>query len=196
MSLRDYLKNQFKMDLMKLSFEKPNTTILSNPEIFNIDEKAQFFGGRDGENLVNEIMKIEENNRLYFILGLFSIITIDLTMHTYYKEYHANYRKSTAFPHFGYSGFGVHFNKPKYLLNQQYNLTKIDNAELESIIDDYVNIFNEDCTNAFSQHFAGIEIDVKDFLSKMLNDKWMLLTEDDEDTLYSKVYTRMRDILL
>ena len=54
MNLIRYYKKQFPIDLKKLKFERPNSTILSNPELFKIDNNTIYFGDSNWENIIND----------------------------------------------------------------------------------------------------------------------------------------------
>lgn len=54
MNLIRYYKEQFQIDFKKLKFERPNSTILSNPELFKIDNNTIYFGGPNLENIIND----------------------------------------------------------------------------------------------------------------------------------------------
>ena len=58
MDINDYLKMKFSEDYVKLNFTRPNTTILRNPSLFKIDHNTIYFGGRNWDNIQNDIIQV------------------------------------------------------------------------------------------------------------------------------------------
>jgi len=191
MKVQEYRKNEFPGDLRKLEFQRPNSVILNNPESFRTDSNTIYFGGRDWENITNDISNIEKNNREYFFLCLFTITIIDLTMFTYYKESYETFRRLTMYPKFGWSGFGPHYENPKKLLLIPENEGLLNRKKIEEYIDDYIDLLIDECNSFFGIKIP--EITTKDFISKIVHDNEFQITDKDSNSVFEMVYTKIKE---
>lgn len=189
MSLKTYLRNEFLRDLKKLEFQIPNSVILNNPELFRIDRNTIYFGGPEWRNITNDVQYIM--NKDYFFLCLFTITVIDLTMYTYYQEYYIDFRKLTMYPKFGWSGFGPHYENPKKLLLIPERKNFLDRDNVAQHIDDYVNLFWDECESFFSTKIP--EISTHDFINKILNDEDFQINCKDSNSVFEMVYIKLRE---
>ena len=82
MKINEYLKEKFPYEIKKLSYMSiPNDCIkcLSKGSCRQgIDEYTVFFGGKEWENFHKDINNIDKETIEYFIICLFTIVTIDV----------------------------------------------------------------------------------------------------------------------
>lgn len=167
MNLEHYLKHQFIVDLQKLNYQLPNTVIRDHSAAFKIDEHTIFFGGPDWKNLSNDIKQIQPIYYENFFLCLFTIVTIDLTFYTYFQEYYTLFRNQTKYPKFGWTGFGVHYENPRKLLDIPYQLGLFDENKLN--YEAYSTLFFDSLSNYLQSLEAPIT--VENFMDKLINDQ-------------------------
>ncbi len=169
MEIQKYYKNQFMQDIKSINLEKPNQTVQNSPEHFGVDENTFFFGGKDWANLSKDIANVEKENRENFCLCLFSMVSIDLTLHTYFKEAYPAFRDKTNSIKFGWSGFGPHFESPSKLLSIPQQKQVVDFNTTAAAVEEFVDFFIGACEDALS--LSAAEIDVNDFIGKLITDK-------------------------
>ena len=167
MNLKDYLNQQFVYDLKELNYKQPNSVIKNNLESFNIDKYTIFFGGPNWKDINNDIKLIDKNNYENFFLSLFTIITIDLTFFTYFKDDYDYFRNTTRYPKFGWTGFGVHYENPIKILDVPQKLNLIDESKIN--YNEYSNLFYESLEN-YLKSFNN-KINIQEFIEKLINDK-------------------------
>jgi hypothetical protein len=190
LKIKEYLKDQFLLDLRTMDFQQPNSTILNNPTSFRIDNNTIYFGGENWRNINNDIRNIEEGNQEFFFLSLFMITVIDLTMFTYYKASYEKFRGLTRYPKFGWVGFGPHYETPKKLLNIPENRGLIEKKAVLKYIDVYIDLFFEECDAFFKNNTP--EITTADFIRKIVNDGDFQIAFPDENTIFELIYNKLK----
>jgi hypothetical protein len=190
LTIRTYLKNEFIKDLKKIDFQLPNDVIRSNPQSFRLDENTIFFGGGDWNNIQKDLSVIHPERRAYFILCLFTIVVIDLTMFTYYKDYYSDFRAKTMYPKFGWAGFGPHFESPKKLLSIPESKKLVDFSPIKTEIQEYVDLFVEESEVFFQQ--LTLSIQSVDFIYKILTDKDFQILEIDKGSFFELIYNQFK----
>lgn len=193
MTLQEYLKNEFPKDLGKLDSRKPGSMMTDNPDSFRIDNNTIYFGGKDWKNIEQDIAYIDPTKREYFFLCLFTITIIDLTMFTYYNDFYIDFRKLTAYPKFGWSGFGPHYENPKKLLNIPEQIGLLNRNKIEMYIEDFIDMFVEMCNSFFANNLP--HINSNDFLSKIIHDEDFTITDNDKNSLFEMVIIKLKERL-
>lgn len=188
LKINKYLKNQFLLDLRKMDFQHPNSTILNNPESFRIDNNTIYFGGENWMNINNDIRNIEKSNQDLFFLSLFMITVIDLTMFTYYRTSYDTFRTLTMYPKFGWVGDGPHYETPKKLLSIPESRGLLNKMDVIKYADDFINLFIEECNKFFNN---VTEIKTQDFIRKIVNDEDFRLTISDQNTTFELIYNKL-----
>jgi hypothetical protein len=182
MNYKEYLSECFRNDLQKLNYG-------IRQKIFG---NMVFFGGDNWSNMDNDLRNIDKENRDYFCLSLFTIITFDQCAYTYYKEYYEIFREKTMYPKFGWSsGMGYLNEQPKKLLNLPEKNGYISGEKILNIIDEYINLFIDECNEFFK--IIKVNIDSNDFLIKLINDYGFMPKIDDANTIYSEIYKRLKN---
>jgi hypothetical protein len=186
MSLIEYYNEKFSIDLKKLEFEKPNSAILSDPELFKIDSTTVYFGGPNWENMINDTKHIDEENLEYFCILLFTITFIDLGMFSNFNEYYDVFRKNTNYPKFGWSGFGTHYENPKKLLLIPEEKGLVDYSYLKDNFKEYFDLLRLICDDFFINNDENCNTTI--FLHTILNDKYFKLNDNDKNSIFSLIY--------
>jgi hypothetical protein len=204
MTLNEYLKTIFADDLKKMNFlSVPDECLkcLSLTTSDNgmcdkgIDAYTLYFGCQEWENMNQDIKYINKENLEYFFICLFTIITIDTGIYTYYKRYYHQFRKKTMYPKFGgySSGFGIspYYVNPKKILEvpESFGLLNIDNVS--RYCDEYINIFINECSNFFINN--GIRIKTNDFINNLLNDKEFKIGINENNSVFTVIYSKLKE---
>ena len=163
MTLNAYTKQQFFNDIKTLSLTTPNSTILKVDG--RADIHTRFFGGREWDDYKLNISKIDVPNRKYFCLCLFAMVSADQNMYANHNEHYPAFRKMFTYPKFGWTGFGMHFEKPSFLLSvpsqSGVDFSGITNEELNDFVADQ---FRQ------AKSFLPKSLPVWDFFKDMIND--------------------------
>jgi hypothetical protein len=167
----DYLRNDFQRDLHKINLFVPKDCFKCRPEecIWGSTSEPLYFGDNNCENIFIDIKSVDKNNYKYFFVCLFIIILIDWSMNKYNNEYYKIFREKTLYPKFGNSGFGFTALPPQNILAiaEKHNLIKL--GDIVDDIDEYIEIFINDCTTFFKSN--NINKTISNYLEEMLNDK-------------------------
>jgi hypothetical protein len=190
LKIKEYLKNQFLLDLRTMDFHQPNSTILNNPNSFRIDNNTIYFGGENWKNINNDIRNIEEKNQEFFFLSLFMITVIDLAMFTYHRTFYDTFRRLTIYPKFGWVGFGPHYETPKKLLNIPESRGLIEKKDVFKYIDVYIDLFFDECNTFFNNNIP--EITTQDFIRNIVNDQDFRFAISDENTIFELIYNKLK----
>lgn len=179
--MKNYLINKFPDDLGKLNFNRPNEVIIGNTELFRIDKNTIYFGGPEWKNIHRDLAPIAKEDLEYFLICLFTITVIDLTMFTYFRALYNIFRSKTMYPKFGWSGFGPHYENPKKLLliPQNANFTNFD--YISNHVEEYIDLFIEECDRFFREFIP--EIQTNDFILRFLEDPEMQLQQQEKGTI-------------
>jgi hypothetical protein len=163
MNLNKYANTLFIKDLDSLKLQKPSAPMLDGND--RADHKTKFFGGKAWEFCERDIKYIKPENKKYFCICLFTMVCADETMFTYYRTHYNAFRRKIVYPKFGWSGFGFHFESPKYLLTVPVefgvDFSEVSNEELEEFI---INQF------AIAVNFMPTGTTVKSFYIDMFHD--------------------------
>jgi roadblock/LC7 domain-containing protein len=163
MTLNNYATAHFLTDLNTLPKDRPNPSLLNDND--RADRNTYFFGGQEWSNCESNLSKIIPNHKKYFALCLFTMVCADQTMFTYYRGNYTNFRRLIVYPKFGWTGFGYHFEGPKYLLTVPVNFgvdfSEITNEELDEFIANQFSI---------AKSFMPPGVSVNEFFTNMLND--------------------------
>ena len=163
MTLNSYAKQQFFNDIITLKLESPNSVIIE------IDGRAdihtQFFGGEAWAHYKINISNIAVPNRKYFCLCLFALVSADQNMYANHQAHYHDFRKMFTYPKFGWTGFGMHFEKPSFLLSVPSNF----GVDFSSITNEELNEFVADQFRQ-AKTFLPKSLPVWDFYKDMIND--------------------------
>ncbi|NUQ82499.1 MAG: hypothetical protein HUU10_12875 [Bacteroidetes bacterium] len=189
MNLHAYLYTQFLSDLTSIHFKQPNHLIMEHPEEWRIDSATVFFGGPDWENMETDLRWVDKENLDNFILCLFVITVIDLTMFSHFRSHYPVFRVQTRYPKFGWAGFGLHYEKPKKLLTVpvQAGLTTLTKTPDE--VKELVNLFIWECDRFFGTHLPPITTTA--FVEAMLADR-DFRPEEGDTSLFLQIYTELK----
>lgn len=86
MNFQEYIQIQFYRDVTTLEFKVPNSVIMSHPESFRVDAQTVFFGGPNFERMAGDLSRVNPENQVHFILGLFTIFMEDQAMFMHYRS--------------------------------------------------------------------------------------------------------------
>ena len=92
--MKKYFYHKFPENLKCLKFVAPNKTILE----MECDPYLLFFGGRDWENVGDDLSHVLASERPRFILSLFMVVLIDQCLHSKFNGSYAVWRKITGYP--------------------------------------------------------------------------------------------------
>ena len=163
MSLLQYYKNQFPVDLETIGYEFPSEIHLNESVHQTIDLNTRFFGGLEWENYTDDISQIDTANVKYFCVCLFMIVSIDENYFSHFKPKYIPFRRISNYPKFGWIGLGLHFEKPCLLINKP----NINGVDFENITDSEINEF----LNFYFANANFLNIDQSEFLESMINDE-------------------------
>jgi len=194
MNLIRYYKEQFPNDLKKLKFERPNSTILSNPELFKIDNNTIYFGGSNWENIINDTKDIAKENLEYFCISLFTITVIDSGMFTNFNEYYDVFRKNTNYPKFGWIGFDPHYENPKKLLLIPEEKGLVDFSYLKDNIKEYFELLKLECDDFFTNYVENSNTTI--FLNTIINDKDFGVNYNEKNSIFSLIHIEFEKEIL
>jgi hypothetical protein len=198
MRISEYLKEKFPFELKKMCFIPiPDDCIKclsNNPCGQGIDEYTIFFGGNEWENFYKDIKNIDKENLEYFFVCLFTIITIDVGLYTYYKEYYNQFREKTRYPKFGWynKGFGISpfFINPYKLIQVPESNGLLNKESLSKYIDEYINLFILECNEFFKNNETSIK--TNEFIKKILNDD-QFFKKANEDSAFALIYNKLKE---
>lgn len=160
MKLSAYLHEQFRSDLLEIGAKYPNVVI---QQYDPMRAKYQFFGGPKWEDYKENIQFVDTANLPYFVVCLYFMTLADQTIHTHFRTAREDWDVKGRYLKFGWSGFGCHHEKPKYLIlvaeENEVNLNRITDKELVTFITDQWNLFP-----------TGLKIKPCEFFQVMLED--------------------------
>ena len=163
MTLNKYTKQHFLNDIKSLKLESPNPFIVK--EDGRADMHTRFFGGKEWAHYNFDISNVEVANRKYFCLCLFAMVSADQNMFSNHNNHYKAYRKMFTYPKFGWAGYGMHFEKPSFLLSipsqSGVDFTDITKEELNEFVTDQFKS---------AKSFLPKSLPVWDFFKDMIND--------------------------
>jgi len=163
--MNEYFYQEFPKHLRLVKCKKPNKIILKIEK----DSTLNFFGGRDWENVSDDLGCIPKNKRTNFILSLFMVVLTDQCLYTRFPDSYPIWRKQTDFPKFGWSGSGPHNENPLKLLWAPEREKEVNNAEVieqmpyfvDFMLDTVVDFLKKDLSDVkFIGFFDAITKDV------------------------------------
>lgn len=163
LNLNKYAKQQFLNDINTLKLERPNFLILKADD--RADSNTRFFGGKEWEHYNLNISNVELSNRKYFCLCLFAMVCADQNMFANHNKHYYEFRKTFTYPKFGWTGFGMHFEKPSFLLS----VPSKAGVDFSSITTEELNEFVADQFKQ-AKSFLPKTLPVWDFFKDMIND--------------------------
>jgi hypothetical protein len=205
MTLNEYFKTTFADDLAKMNFLPVPDRCLecsslkaSTYQICNkgVDKYTVFFGGKEWENINQDIKYITKENLEYFFICLFTIITIDTGIYTYYQKYYHQFREKTLYPKFGgfRIGFGIsaYYVNPRKILEIPESYGFINTGNINRYVDEYVNTFIYECNEFFINN--EIEIDTNDFMTDLLTDSQFIPHNNKENnSAFTLIYSKLSE---
>jgi len=133
--MRDYFYSVFPGQLRQLSYTTPNPIA---GKAFDV-ENVPFFGGADWKNAASDLGTIPASDRVRFVLALFTIVLTDQALYTNSRDDYERWRRQTAFPKFGWTGFGIHNENPFKLLWASEREGLVDADEMIAAMPEYVD---------------------------------------------------------
>ena len=119
-----------------------------------------------------------EEYRSQFVLSLFMIIVTDQAVFTYFRSNYQKWRERTAFPKFGWLGFGYHNENPMQILWAPERELIIAPDQMNHLLPDFVAFWIDETTRLFKADYH--DISVKAFFSSITTDKAWLQANDGE----------------
>lgn len=164
MKLASYFKQDFPKHLSQLQFRPVNQVL---KDLFH-DPFLVLFGGRDWAHVQQDLAPIPRNQRAHFVYALLAIVLTDQCIQTYFKSAYPAWREATAYPKFGWSGFGLHNENPYKLVSVAESSGLVDRTALQALLPEFVE-FLQDVVHA---HFARElpAVDVPQFFQHLLAD--------------------------
>lgn len=163
MSLNKYARQQFLIDIKTLKLEQPNSVIFKFDR--RVDLHTRFFGGKEWKRYHLDISNVELSNRKYFCLCLFAMVCADQNMFANHNEHYYEFRKTFTYPKFGWTGYGIHFEKPSFLLSVPSQAgVDFDGITTEELNEFVVDQFKQ------AKSFLPKSLPVWDFFKDMIND--------------------------
>ena len=193
-----YIQNQFNNDLKQLSIRRPNSTILKYSNDFKVDIETVFWGGgRDWKNVKEDTKNIAEKDLENFLLCLFSITILDIGIFSQFGGINSadyqKFRKTTYYPKFGWSGFGLHYDNPKKILKVPEELMLIEFKSIKDSPLHFSLFFKSLCDKTFEQLSDNLTTEI--FICNLINDEDFKLTENDRGTIYEVVFESILKII-
>ena len=139
-----------------------------------------------------DISNIKKENLDLYILTLFTVTIIDLTIYNHFKNFYKEYRKETMYPYFGYIEENKEFKEtPKLIFKIPARKGITDLNGLVCQLDEYLQYFIESSENFFK--YKNIKIDIRDFIKAMIEDENNKPDENDEGTFYENYITNSKN---
>jgi hypothetical protein len=146
--LRDYFYSVFPAQLKQLSYSRPSHIAGAALGVENVP----FFGGPEWKNVASDLGGIPPSDRARFVLALFTIVLTDQALYTNSCDDHARWRRQTAFPKFGWTGFGIHNENPFKLLWAPEREGLVDAEELIAAMPDSVDFLVEETARVIAAY--------------------------------------------
>jgi hypothetical protein len=162
--MENYFYSRFPAHLQQLRFSTPNPI---NGEAFDVTN-VPFFGGPDWENAASDLGRIPPSDRGKFVLALFMVVLTDQALFTNSRDSYERWRRFTAFPKFGSTGFGIHNENPLKLLWAPEKAGLVDVEELIASMPGFVEFMISETGRVIAEyglavtpaeHFQGIKKD-------------------------------------
>ena len=161
--MKSYFYDTFPGQLRQLEMQPANRVLREN-----IDPVLTFFGGRGWERVSEDLQHIPGEDRSRFVLSLFMIILTDQALYRYYPDSYTRWREQTAFPKFGWSGFGPHNENPMLILWAPERECVLSAGELIASLPEFVSFWTQETADLFGREYP--EIPVADYFAKVRND--------------------------
>lgn len=179
MALINYSRTTFLNDLSVLQFTRPNRIVIEMNANFN--DKTIFFGGRQWSDFQQNINHVLPQNRAYFCLCLFTLVSADQNIHAHFPNLIKAWDRRFSYPKFGWCGFGAHFEKVRYLL-QIPEQNGIDfNIITEQELQDY-----------FCFHYQTGKTE----LDQNINSFFRIMLEDADFDFNSDIFSKLKEIMI
>jgi hypothetical protein len=183
MELTEYFENNFWQNLSLIPTNKPNDTILENPNDFYLDINDTFFGDREWGNYDSDISGIHQEQMDDFVLCLFVSLTMDYYIKINYIRPELNYIK--PLPKLGWSGYGPHFEHPLLILLKHFENLDLDSIFLnrkEEILDLMIYFVRKYTLHDFDEVSNLIKNDISDIPTKFNHPVFFeFLTPNEEE---------------
>jgi len=164
MKLATYFKQDFPKHLSQLQFRPVNQVL---KDLFH-DPLLVLFGGRDWSHVQQDLAPIPRHQRAHFVYALLTIVLTDQCIQTYFKTAYPAWREATAYPKFGWSGFGLHNENPYKLIAVAESSGLVDRTALHALMPEFVEFLQDVVTAHFTREMPTV--DVRQFFRHLLND--------------------------
>jgi hypothetical protein len=163
--MRDYFYSVFPGQLRQLSYSTLNATV---DEAFGL-RGTPFFGGTDWKNVGRDLSRVTQEDRVPFVLALFMMVLTDQAIYTYSRDSYEDWKRHTAFPKFGWVGFGPHHENPLKILWVPEKEQLVDPAEVVAAIPNFVEFLVDETKRTISAY--GLPMKAQDHFEAILQDK-------------------------
>lgn len=164
MKLASYFKQEFPKHLSQLHF-RPVKQVLK--DLFH-DPHLVLFGGRDWVDIEQDLAPIPQAQRAHCVYALLAIVLTDRCMQTHFKAAYPAWRQATAYPKFGWSGFGLHHENPYKLISVAESSGLVEPLALHALLPEFVEFFLELVSTHFARELPTVN--VRQLLCHILND--------------------------
>lgn len=132
-----YFHGAFRTQLESLNYSEPNRILREARDL----DGTVFFGGQDWKNVEQDLAGVPAADRCQFVLCLFMVVLNDQALHASRPDLYQRWREKTAYPKFGWAGFGAHFENPFKLLSIPEQRGLIDPAELVAAMPTFIPFY-------------------------------------------------------
>ncbi|MDY0017631.1 MAG: hypothetical protein RBS89_07300 [Candidatus Delongbacteria bacterium] len=184
MSLEDYFKDQFKVDIKKLKLFKGESIFPVFPEL---TRDLQFFE-------LSSIANIEEKNREHFVFLGFTLMSLDQLFYSYFRQSYDKLKSVIVFPKFGHFGMGgaAHVKSPRDFICESYKMNFIMEKVTDKHITEYASFFIKLSKDAASK----LDININHLMLAFFKDKDLKPIDDikrNEFLIYERLYDCIYD---
>ena len=164
MKLASYFQQPFPMHLSQLQLRPANQVLR---DLFH-DPLLVIFGGRDWAHVQQDLAPIPRAQRAHCVYALLAIVLTDQCLQRYFRSAYPVWREATAYPKFGWTGFGLHAENPYKLLSVAESSGMVDPEALLALLPEFVEFFRELVSAHFSRELPTV--DVQQFFQRLLDD--------------------------
>lgn len=164
MKLASYFHQPFPTHLSQLQL-RPASQVLR--DLFH-DPMLVIFGGRDWAHVQQDLAPIPRAQRAHCVYALLAIVLTDQCLQRYFRSAYPVWREATAYPKFGWTGFGLHAENPYKLVSVAESSGLVDRTALQDLLPEFVEFFRDLVSAHFSRELPTV--DVQAFFQHILAD--------------------------
>jgi hypothetical protein len=164
MTIEEYFHTRFKEQFRQIRF-----THIGDVFGKDADKWTGFFGGHRWRYVRRDLSRVPIGERAPFVLCLFMVVVTDQALYTYFHEHYAKWRERTAFPKFGWGGFGPHHENPMQILWAPERQQVLVAGEVTALLPDFVTFWIQETTRLLETEHP--EVPAQAFFSSITTDK-------------------------